>query len=486
MNIMPQKIRQLFFILLFLGLFLMTLRPISDPDFWWHLQTGQLIAQTGSIPHVDPYSFTRLGDPWVAHEWLSELLIFGLYKLGGFGFLILVFSLVITGAFLLAYLRSPRESRPYVAGCVVLLGAIATAPTWGVRPQMLSLLMTSVVLYLFDRFKVEGNLRLLVPLPLIMLVWVNLHAGYFLGLAILAIYLFGGLIDLLIINLRGPGRSDLSSLRYILMLFGTLVVCLFATLANPNGFSILIYPFQTLISPAMQQFIQEWFSPDFHLLEWQPLAIFFLTLVGVGMLGKKQISPTRIILTVVFGYAALRSMRNIPLFVIVAIPALAEQIDSLVRIPVETNSPNRLRKALVPTLLVFFFIIVGFRFWQVVQTQPKAEAETFPRGAVDWIVKNHPHGQLFNTYGWGGYLIWRLYPIYPVYIDGRADVYGDKFLYAYTDIYRGRPGWEQALDAQAVHLVLVEPESGLASNLKQSPNWEIAYQDQISVVFDKK
>jgi hypothetical protein len=486
MKIMQLKIRQVFFILLFLGLFLMTLRPINDPDFWWHLRTGQLIVQTGTIPHFDPYSFTNLGKPWVAHEWLSEILFYDLFRLGSYSLLIFVFSLVITGAFLLAYLRSPRDSRPYVAGFVVLLGAITTAPTWGVRPQMLSLLLTSLVLCLLDRFRKEGNLKFLYPLPLITLIWVNLHAGYFLGLAIIVLAIFGGLIDMFMERLQRKAPSESHSLKCITILCGVLVICVFTTLANPNGLGILFYPFQTLTSPAMHQFIQEWFSPDFHSLEWQPLAIFLLALIGVGMFGKKRISPTQIILTLFFGYAALRSMRNIPLFVIVAIPVLAEQINALIQIPVEADSPNRLRKVLVPILLAVFVFVVGLRFLQVIQQQPESESKSFPSGAVDWIEINRPEGQLFNTYGWGGYLIWRLYPQYPVYIDGRADVYGDKFLYAYTDIYRNRPGWEQDLEAQSVRLVLIEPESSLAGALQQSPAWNVVYQDQISVLFERK
>ena len=150
---MRLTIRQLFFIVLFIGLFLMTLRPIADPDFWWHLRTGQLIVQTHSIPHSDPFSFTNTGKPWIAHEWLTELFFYGLYQLGSYGLLIFVFSAFITGAFIFAYLRSPEESRPYVAGFSLLLGAIATAPTWGVRPQMISLFITSVFLYLLDRFR---------------------------------------------------------------------------------------------------------------------------------------------------------------------------------------------------------------------------------------------------------------------------------------------------------------------------------------------
>ncbi|MDP2994759.1 MAG: hypothetical protein Q8N46_06510, partial [Anaerolineales bacterium] len=275
-------------------------------------------------------------------------------------------------------------------------------------------------------------------------------------------------------------------LKSILIQCAVLGVSILATLANPNGLHILLYPFQTLTSQAMQQFIQEWFSPDFHKMEWQPLAWFILAIIGAGMLGKKPISPTKILLTLFFGYAGLRSMRHVPLFAIVAIPILSEQIGSLVRIRSEVKTPSRLQKWIAPILLVCIVLVVGLRFVQVVQGQSKSEAETFPKAAVDWIAENQPEGNLFNSYGWGGYIIWRLYPQYPVYIDGRADVYGDKFIYAYTDVYRARPGWEQALDTQAVRLVLVEPESGLASALRQSSGWEIVYEDQISEVFDRK
>ncbi len=483
---MRPTIRQVFFILLFLGLFLMTLYPIVDPDFWWHLRTGQLILQTHAIPHSDPFSFTNSGKPWVAHEWLSELFIYELYRLGSYGLLIFVFSLVITGAFLLAYLRSPQESRPYVAGFTLLLGAIATAPTWGARPQMISLFITSLFLYLLDRYRTERKLKYIIPLPLITLVWVNLHAGYFLGLAIVSIYIAGDLVDLLKAELQKTASLEAPTLKSILILCAVLGVSILATLANPNGLHILLYPFQTLTSPAMQQFIQEWFSPDFHQLEWQPLAWFILAFIGAGMLAKKPISPTKILLTLFFGYAALRSMRFVPLFAIAAIPILAEQVDSLVRIRFEVKPSRRLQKWIVPILLVCTVLVVGLRFVQVVQGQSKSEAGTFPKTAVDWIVKNQPEGNLFNSYGWGGYLIWRLYPQYPVYIDGRADVYGDKFIFAYMDVYRARPGWEQALDTQAVHLVLVEPESGLASALRQSSSWQVVYEDQISVVFARK
>jgi hypothetical protein len=480
---MRLTIRQIFFIILFSGLFLMTLRPVADPDFWWHLRTGQLMVETHIIPHTDPFSYTNAGKPWIAHEWLSEIFMYALYRLGSYGLLILVFSAITTGAFLLAYLRSPLEARPYVAGFALLLGAIATAPTWGVRPQMISLLITSLFLYLLDRYQQEGKLKFVLPLPLITLVWVNLHAGYFLGLAIVGIYIVGGLIDLLKAELIKTEQTNAPTLKSILILCGILGACVLATLTNPNGIHILLYPFQTLTSQSMQQFIQEWFSPDFHQMEWQPLAWLILALIGAGMLARKSISPTKILLTLVFGYAALCSVRHVPLFAIVVIPVLAEQVGSLVRIRSEVRTPSRLLRWIVPVLFVLLALVTSLRFVQVLQGQPKAEAETFPKAAVDWMLANKPEGNLFNSYGWGGYLVWRLYPEYRVYIDGRADVYGDNFIFDYMSIYRAGASLENKLADQNVETVLIEPEVPLANALRRSPSWRVAFEDQTAVIF---
>ena len=482
---MRVTLRQVFFIVLFIGLFLMTLRPIADPDFWWHLRTGQIIAQTHVIPHTDPFSFTKAGNSWIAHEWLSEVFMYGIFILGGYGLLIFVFSIIITGAFMISYSRSPVEARPYVAGFALLLGAVATAPTWGVRPQMLSLLITSLFLFLLDRYVQKKQIRFLVPLPLITLLWVNLHAGYFLGLAIIGIYIIGSLLEIVRFEISKDEEVNPPTLKTTLTFCIILGGCVLATLANPNGIHIILYPFQTLTSQSMQQLIQEWFSPDFHQLEWQPLAWLILALIGAGMIGKKSIPLTKIILTMVFGYAALRSMRNVPLFAIVVIPILAEQVASLVRIRYETPTPSRLLRWMIPILLICVLLLTGVRFVQVIQGQAKTETDSFPRNAVNWISENKPQGRLFNTYSWGGYLIWRLYPEYPVYIDGRADVYGDKFLFDYISIYRSEPGWEDKLVYDNIRIILIEPDAPLANTLRESSSWRIAYEDRVSVIFLK-
>lgn len=475
--------RRLFAVLVILAVFIFSLRPIADPDFWWHLRTGQLIFATHQVPQNDPFSSTVTGKPWIAHEWLSELIIYGLYRLGGFGLLIFIFSALITTAFLLVYLRSPE--RPFVAGFALLLGALATAPTWGVRPQMISLLLTSLFLYLLDGYQTTRRVGFILPLPVITLFWVNLHAGFALGLGIIGIYILGDGLEFLTRFLAKEKPIPAPRVKGMLWLIGMLALCLLAVVVNPNGPKMYIYPFETLTSPSMQQFIQEWFSPDFHQGEWQPLAWMILALIGFGLLSRKTSSPTRILLTLVFGYAALRSMRNVPLFVLAAVPVLSEQIGALVQLKSDNPPNSRIFSWLNPLLVVLVTLAAGLRFVSVSGEQAKTEQTQFPYQAVNWILQNHPAGRLYNTYGWGGYLIWRLYPQYPVYIDGRADLYGDQFIYHYLSLYDANPGWEAQLTAQNVGVILIEPKSPLANALRLSPDWAVAFEDPGSVIFTK-
>jgi hypothetical protein len=479
------NIRNLFLIVLFCGVFFLTLRPIVDPDFWWHLRTGQLIDQARKIPFVDPFSFTANAKQWITHEWLSELFIFESFKLGGYGLLIFIFSGVITASFLFAYLLCSNESKPYIAGFTLLLGALSSAPIWGVRPQMFTLLFTSIFLFLFDRFRRNENFRTLIPIPLITILWVNLHAGYIIGIAIEIIYIFGYLLENFILRHSKKEKIDAATKKSLLMLFSVLIASVLATLLNPTGFRILTYPFQTLTDSSMQMYIQEWFSPDFHLVIWQPLAVMILALISLGMIGNRPISITKILLTLVFGYGALRSMRNIPLFAIVAIPVLAEQFSYLIKIKLDEQKPSRHFRYIAPLVISVMAVVLVLRFVQVTNNQQKAEEETFPKNAADWIIQNKPKGNIFNSYNWGGYLIWRLYPDYLVYIDGRADLYGKEFVSNYRDIYFTKPGWEEKLNQENVRIVLVESDSMLADAFRQLSSWKKQFEDSVSVIFLK-
>ena len=224
---MKLTIRNLFLIILFCGIFYLSLRPIIDPDFWWHLRTGQLIVQTRLIPKIDPFSYTATGKQWLTHEWLSEIFIYKSFESGGFGLLILIFSVIITTSFVFSYFRCPDVSKPYIAGFAVLLGALTSIPIWGVRPQMLTLLFTSIFLFLLDHFRQNENFKTLIPLPLLTILWVNLHAGYILGIAIEIIYISGYLLEI-IFQKDHNEKEKIKKPFWILFIF--LFLSVFATL----------------------------------------------------------------------------------------------------------------------------------------------------------------------------------------------------------------------------------------------------------------
>ena len=408
---MKFTLRNVFLVILFAGILYFTLMPVSDPDFLWHLRTGELIAQLHAIPHTDPYSFSFFGKPWITQEWLSELLIFWLYQLGGYNLLIIIFAFIITLTFFFTYLRCPQESKPYTAGFTLFLGVLMSYTLFGIRPQMISLLLTSLFLYLLDKYKKTQQIKYILFLPIITLIWVNLHAGYLLGLVLILFYITGGLLEWLFEKYSKKESPTPVFPRYLLFLTGVFVLGLFAALINPNGFKILIYPFQTLTDSAMQQYIKEWQSPNFHLNTMLPMVIMILSLIGLGMFGKQRIPITQILLTLVFGFEALHSIRNIPLFALVCVPVLSEEISSWVKIQSNTQIPKRFIW-LIPIFFACIAVILVHDFIRISNFQSTEIAESYPQAAVDWISENQPQGRIFNAYDWGGYLIWRLYPKY--------------------------------------------------------------------------
>ena len=505
--------RRLFTAILFIALFVMAVREISDPDFWWHLRTGQSILETRTIPHADIFSHTNAGRVWVTHEWLSEVFIYAIFALGSFPALIVAFAAIIVLAFAFTYTQMPGKAstplgsaQPYIAAFPLLLAAMATAPTWGVRPQILSMLLTSVFLRVLERWRAragdhKGNHKgrpyiwILVPL---MILWVNLHSGYALGLALIAVYLFGNIAERISIHLTEPttqlpNHPTTQPPNYLTTQLALVFVACFAVVPlNPNGVTMYIYPFETLTSPTMQAYIQEWFSPDFHAVEFQPFAVLLLTTFAAIALSGKRASLTQTILLAGFGYAALRSARNIPIFALIAAPILAEHVWHMIEARgwagmLLTN--RRVSRGMVIGNWLVLAVIVAaalLRVGMVAANQNAVERAKFPAAAVDFLQKENLPGTLYNAYGWGGYLIWRLYPETRVFIDGRADVYGDAFIEnEFLKAYRGGADWRVPLDKFAVRVVLVEPDAPLAMRLAEESAWRKVYEDKQAVIYSR-
>ncbi len=491
---MLRSSRRLLVFVFMLAIFAGAAQPVTDPDFWWHLKTGQVILATKSIPRTDIFSTLRYGSEWVTHEWFSEVFIYSVFRTLGYGGLILSFSILITAAFWIVYQQcSKRAGHPYVAGFALLLGAAATMPTWGVRPQMFSLLCASIFVSFLDRYSRREEIRSIWWLAALMVLWVNLHAGFALGLALIVLTIAGMVVDWLL--LRESSLADVWRRGRPLCLL--LVLCFAAVSLNPSGARMYAYPFETLTSHVMMQFIQEWRSPDFQQPIFQALALLLLATFSALALSKKRVRPGELLMLVVTALATLRSARNVVFFSLVATPLLAEHSWNWITshrwgkwltMPEKNEPEGRFSLTLLinSLLLVIILSIGAFAVVLAVAKQPISEANEFPAAAVDHIQAQKPLQPIYNEYEWGGYLIWRLYPSYRVYIDGRADVYGDELVKQFLEVHDGKSAWRKWLDFYEIQTVLVKPDAGLASLLRQDSGWQKVFEDKHSVIFVRK
>ena len=477
---------------LLLGLFGMTARPAVAPDLWWHLRTGQWILETGYVPHSDPFSFTRAGHAWVSHEWLSEVVFYELWKHGGARALIVFSAMVTTAGFMLLYLRCPGK-RQWAAAATVC-GALASAPSWGVRPQMFTFTLASLLLWLVERG--EDRPTLLFWIPPLFLLWVNLHAGFALGPALLLAYGVGLIMETAVGNT--PWRQARPVLLRVLLL---LLVCLALVPLNPSGAQLYRYPFDTLRSPAMRSFIGEWHSPDFHEWLYRPFLLVWL-LVLTALASSRSRPKGRVIVPLILtSFAALDAVRHIPIFVLLAIPVIAAALpaargDCGEKTHPSTGAPGRLsenarRGALISSrfrrlfngAVVILMAVFALAKWvSLARSQDAREAEQYPQKAVALLQTGDHPGRIFVYYDWGGYAIWKLYPEYRVFVDGRADLYGDDLLGQFTTAVQLRTGWREVLDSWKVEAVLVPPACALAQALLLDPNWHAALSDSKAIL----
>ena len=482
--------RKIFVAVLLVGWFTLAVRNVVDPDVWWHLKTGEYIAAHKSVPHTDIFSYTRAGQPWIAHEWLSDLLIYGVYRAASWGGLIATFAAIVSAAFFLLYLRGLASAggskSTYISGVVALCGALATVPLWGVRPQIISLLFTSLWLFVLERSEQNRGL-LWWTLPLTVL-WVNLHAGFALGIALLALFLGGEFLEWLLA--LSAARQSMQHLRALAI---TLVCDLLLVPLNPNGTEMYLYPIETLRSQAMQKYILEWASPNFHRVEYAPFLFLLLAMIAMLAWSRSCTRPRDLLLLVVSTLAALSSTRMIPFFVLIAVPMLSRGLQSglggtrsnfaSTGTEGEPARPRTLAQFLNAAIFAAMLAFAAVHLVQVIRQQPQAEASHFPAAAVAYLDAHPTPGPIFNHYDWGGYLIWRLYPRACVFIDGRADVYGGRFLDQFANTYQLTNNWRQTLAQWQVGTVILPPESALAAALRLEPGWSLRYSDVQAEIF---
>ncbi len=499
---------------LFVALGAMAVRQPADTDTWWHLKSGQLMWETGRVLRTDPFSHTVAGQPWIDHGWLVQLFLWPVYRALGLSGLALLLAAVVTAAFALVYRQC--AGRPYVAAFVTLLAAVASSVIWAVRPQIISFLLAAIVAYVLDRYKRTGNVRWLWALPLLVALWVNCHGGFVIAFLLMGCYLVGEVLNRLTFREGVGGASSLSPTGeregvrgkepHIRPLLLAILVSIPAVLINPNTVKMIPYAYQTVSIGPLQSFIQEWAAPDFHRLQFHPfLWLLLLTLAAMG-LSRQRADWTDLALVGLFGYLGLMAVRNIALFALVAAPVLSRHAvaaldDLAVTVPrlswlgmfSHTLPPARppRRLALLNGLLLAVVVFgAGLKVSLDLARlrDPAVWGRGLPLAATDYLRNHDLPGQMFNTYNWGGYLIWSLYPERRVFVDGRTDLYAlnSQVLDDYVTVHWTRPGWQQVLDKYHVGYIITECTGLLDEMLAETDKWQPIYRDEVAVIYVRK
>jgi hypothetical protein len=318
---------------------------------------------------------------------------------------------------------------------------------------------------------------------------VNLHGGYIVGIILLGIYVVGNLVAW--ITNRGPNAVHfLQNSKSLLVI---MIVCILVSMINPQGYRILLFPFEVTSNRFLMDNVQEFLSPNFH----KPLPFKYLLLLLIAIVARSRPSVDwiELILILTFTHMALYSVRYISLFVIITAPILIRQIDQMkLALPTKVSKLFEERSARLSqmekqtsgyvwaTVALSAVIALG----AAGRYQYKFSEEFYPVSAVEFLMKENIRGNTFAHDGFGDYLIYAAWPQHKVFIDGRTDMYGAERLKEYLNLAHAMPGWKEIVEKYAFSSILFDTHSALASALAQDKNWHLIHSDPLASIFLKK
>ena len=461
-------------------------RRVGDPDFWWHMEAGSWIIDHGAFPSHELFTYTASNRTWADQEWGSEVIGDMIFRAGGFLAFSLAYVAVTWVGFWFIWRRIALERVPaLIAGGCIAVAAAAGVEVWGPRSQMISFALTCLTLYWVESYLRDRN-RHLFLLPLVTVVWANLHGGFVYGLAVVGLAAVTEAVLWLVSPADGAHR------RRSLRLWAVLAACAVAGLFNPITYRAYLAAIQTQTSAIQQTFIAEWHSPSFHSLGEVGLELLLLLVVFAMAFRRPRLWDA--LVTVVGIYAALSSVRNAPLAAAALTPMVAWSFGgawerSRWQEPLGRWIQRRASDLLILVSAGALIVTVGAVgiAAHTLSSQTASTDANFPVGAANWLEAHPTVGtRMFNAYDWGGYLIHRFYPDRPVFIYGEATELGNQLLQQVSDVENAEPDWQTILDEHGVNYVVERTDSALSMALGVDTQWKQVYDDGFAVIFVKR
>jgi hypothetical protein len=437
---------------------------LNDGDTFWHVAAGRWIIAHGAVPATDPFSYTFVGRPWMAHEWLSEVGMASAWLLAGWSGVMLLTGAAAgvlaaaLGRWLLRWLSTPATLT------TLALSLACVAPGMLARPHFLVL----PLLALWTVALMSARERRRAPAPwlaLAMVLWANLHSSFVIGLLIAAALGLEALLDV------GAWRW-----RTLLGWAAFLALSTLATLATPHGIDGLTFPLKVLDMKTLAV-ITEWQGPDF--LKWPPSSLEIALLAGVLVAFWRgvRLSAVRALILLGLLHMSLQHVRQEVLLGVVAPLILAEPLGrALGRAePGTMGRPMPAPQAALAWSLALLAIAV-----RLLVPEVRVDGPTAPVTALAHVPAALRTQPVLNDYDFGGYLIFE--GVRP-YIDGRADMYGDAFVADDDQIQRAsQSAMDGAIARYHIRWAILSPNRALTTALARTPGWKRTYADKFAVV----
>jgi tetratricopeptide (TPR) repeat protein len=459
--------------------FILSYRQLSDPDLGFHLKYGEWISMHRQVPQHDLSTYTVSGNEYIDLQWLFQVILFQVYRAGGYPMVSLFVCITMCSLFLILLYRNRLESVPLSRGMPWILAVFIIAdPRIAPRPEIFTFLLMTLLLLVLDSYIRYGKNRLYF-LPLIMLAWSNLHALFILGIVIMIIYLISRWI-----------QEKNFDKRLLFWVMTAIVVCL----VNPYGIKGLWFPLALLtrfdptnvFNQHIQEFMPFFSQAEFYFRDYLFLAVAAITLFLV-ILHLKSTAVHEIALIVLFAILGFSSIRNMSLFILIAVP-VAGRLTTLTgrKLPALTNKAK----------LAAFLLLVIIPAWLIPRVLTNAyylENNSFnktglgldqdhqPVMATRFMTARHLDARILNSVGFGGWLSWSLPQ--PVFIDGRLEVMQEPLYQEVTD------SWRDGLPAL---IAKYRPQLIIYNYLKYYPwteqlglmyDWRLIYADGIAAIF---
>ena len=448
---------------------------LNDPDTWWHLRLGQFMWKTRSIPQVDVLSYSTARHSVIPHEWLSQLCIFAAYQLGGLTGMMLwltFFSVaLLVAGYAFCTLYSGNAKTSFVGALMIwLFSTVGLA----IRPHLIGYLLLIAELTLIHLGRTRSS-RWFFALPPLFALWINIHGSFFIGLVVAAIFLLSSFFQFNSGSLSSQAWPRPTQLRFLIaMLLAT--GCLFL---NPGGIRQILYPLDTMFrQPINLANIEEWqplqLSGQRGVFVLVTLAILFLLIA----MRKADLHLHELLLFGIGLWLACSHARLLFVFGILVAPTLSRMLSAVW----ENYSfeQDRILPNVVMLSLALAAVLIAFPSSKNLSAQVNAAN---PVKAVEYIRSHHLPGPILNDYRYGGYLIWAA-PEYPVFIDGRAD------LYEWAGVLGPYGRWATLQEdprllpsRYGVRTILLPAGAPMVQTLPFVPGWKAVYSDSNAIVF---